>query len=139
MRERLLGFRRALQEAQVRLPEEWVSTSLLSHEAGRDSALHLLRLRPRPRALFVNNNLLSLGAMVAIRELGLRCPEDVAVLGFDDHPWAAVCDPPLTVVSQPAREIGQRAAETLCRLIDGEEVEEQCVELQCRLVVRESC
>ena len=58
---------------------------------------------------------------------------------FDDHPWAAVCAPPLTVVSQPARGIGHRAADILCTLIKGEAVEEPVVELACELIIRQSC
>lgn len=139
MRERLQGFRLALGEAGLPLPDEWIVTSQLSHEDGRAAAREILTLPHRPRALFVNNNLLALGALLAVKELDLRCPEDIALISFDDHPWAAVCAPPLTVVSQPARTIGCKAAEMLCKLIDGNELEESCVEFPCELIVRQSC
>ncbi len=138
MRERLSGFRQALADNNLELPEEWVVTSPLAIEAGRDAALQILTLPHHPNALFCNNNLLTLGALRAIKELHLRCPEDIAVLGFDDHPWASVCAPPLTVVSQPAREIGCRAARMLCTQIDGGQLEESTVELECTLVIRQS-
>lgn len=138
MRERLQGFRQALGEHRLELPEEWIVTSPLSIEAGRDAARTILTLPQHPRALFCNNNLLTLGALRAISELGLLCPQEIAVVGFDDHPWASVCAPPLTVVSQPAREIGRRAAQMLCTQIDGGEIDETVVELQCTLVVRQS-
>ena len=83
--------------------------------------------------MFINNNLLSLGALLAIKQSGLRCPEDIAILGFDDHPWAAVADPPLTVVRQPSREIGRTAAAALCSLIDGEPLEDDHVTLECEI------
>lgn len=139
MRERLAGFRQALQDHGISLPEEWVVTSPLSIEAGCQTMQKLLTLPERPRAVFASNNLLSLGALLAIQELGLRCPEDIALVGFDDHPWAAVSDPPLTVVRQPARQLGQKAAEILLALINGEEPPEPRVLLECELVSRQSC
>lgn len=140
MRERLHGFQMALAEANIPLPEGWVvPSSTLSVEYGRKSCRQILSLRQPPRALFVNNNLLALGALLEIKAMGLRCPQDVALVGFDDHPWAAVCDPPLTVVSQPVRATGQTAARTLCALLEGEAVESDCVELECDLLLRQSC
>jgi LacI family transcriptional regulator len=139
MRERLAGFRQALQESDIPLPEEWVVTSALSIEGGREAMRQILTLPERPTAVFLNNNLLSLGALLAIRELDLRCPEDISVIGFDDHPWAAVSDPPLTVVRQPAQQIGQAAAQMVLALINGEQPPEPRVLLECELVSRQSC
>jgi len=139
MRERLAGFRQALQEHDIPLPEEWVVTSPLSIEGGRQAMRQILSLPERPTAVFLNNNLLSLGALLAIKELGLRCPEDISVIGFDDHPWATVSDPPLTVVRQPAQQIGQVAARMLLSLINGEEIRESHVILDCEVIVRQSC
>lgn len=139
MRERLQGFQMALAEAGITLRDEWLITSPLSHESGMDAARRILSLPQPPRALFINNNLLTLGALLAIKDAGLRCPEEIAVLGFDDHPWAEVANPPLTVISQPARLIGCRAAEMLSALMRGETVEEPVVEVDCRLIVRNSC
>jgi len=139
MRERLAGFRRALQEHSIALPEEWIVTSLLSVKGGWEAMRQILTLPDRPTAVFISNNLLSLGALSALKELGLRCPEDVALIGFDDHPWAAVSDPPLTVVRQPAQRLGQVAAGILLNLIKNEPVEESHVLLNCELVIRHSC
>jgi LacI family transcriptional regulator len=138
MRERLQGYQRALDEAGIAARDEWVVTSALSIEAGRAATRQILSLTHRPRALFVNNNLLSLGALLEIKAMGLRCPEEIALVGFDDHPWAAVCDPPLTVVRQPSRAIGSKAAEMLCTLIGGEVVEPSSIDMACELVVRQS-
>lgn len=138
MRERLAGFRQALQEHDIPLPEEWVVTSPLSIEAGREAMRQILTLPERPTAVFLNNNLLSLGGLLAIRELGLSCPEDISVVGFDDHPWAAVSDPPLTVVRQPAQQLGQVAAQVVLALINGEQPPESRVLLECEMIVRQS-
>src|SRR6185295_2117890 len=97
-----------------------------------------LALPERPRAIFSNNNLLTLGGLLVLREQRLRCPEDMALAGFDDHPWAEVADPPLTMVQQPARQMGQAAADILLALIRHEPVLEARVTLPCRLVIRKS-
>ena len=139
MRERLDGFKQALALHDIPLPPEWVVSCPLSIEDGRQATLQILSLPERPSALFVNNNFLMLGALEAVKDLGLRCPEDISLLGFDDHPWASVCAPPLSVVRQPAREIGRTAAEMLCALIDGRQIEKSRIELGCELVLRQSC
>jgi LacI family transcriptional regulator len=139
MRERLVGFRQALQEHDIPLPEEWVITSALSIEGGHEAMRQLLTLPERPTAVFLNNNLLALGALLALKELGLRCPEDVGLVGFDDHPWAAVSDPPLTVVRQPAGQVGRAAAEMLLARINDEQIAEPRVILDCEIVLRQSC
>ena len=139
MRERLAGFRLALAEEGVPLPEEWISTSPLSIEAGREATRRVLTLPERPTALFVSNNFLMLGALLVFKELGLRCPQEIAVMGFDDHPWAGVCSPPLSVVRQPSRRLGQLSAETLSTLIDGGTLTNRSITLDCELVLRQSC
>jgi DNA-binding LacI/PurR family transcriptional regulator len=97
-----------------------------------------LTLPDRPSAIFISNNLLSLGALLELRDLGVRCPEDVALVGFDDHPWAAVANPPLTVVRQPARELGRTAAGILLALIRHAPVPTTPAMLDCELIVRQS-
>jgi LacI family transcriptional regulator len=139
MRERLEGFRQALQDHKIDLPDEWVIESPLGIEPGREAALKILSLPIRPSALFVNNNLLVLGALLALQDLGLCCPENISLVGFDDHPWSAVSYPPLTVVKQPSRRLGQVAAETMLSLINGIQPLEKRVILDCELVVRKSC
>ena len=139
IRERLDGFMQALAMHDIPLPPGWVVPCPLSIEDGRQAAHEILTLPKRPSALFVSNNLLMLGALLAVKDLGLQCPEDIAMMGFDDHPWAAVSAPPLSVVRQPAHEIGRIAADLLCALIDGRQVEKSCIELGCELVLRQSC
>jgi LacI family transcriptional regulator len=121
------------------LPEEWVSLSRLSVEEGRKAATRVLSLSDRPDGLFVSNNYLSLGTFLALQDLGLQCPDDVSLVGFDDHPWAAVSCPPLTVVRQPITRLGQTAAQIMLDLINGKQVPEPQVMLDCKLVIRQSC
>lgn len=138
MRERAAGFRQALAEANLACRDEWVITSELSIESGKESTLQTLSQADRPTALFAGNNLLCLGALLALRELGLRCPDDISIVSFDDHPWASVADPPLTVVRQPAREVGQCAAQMLCDFLSETQPPQARIILPCELVVRQS-
>jgi len=137
-RGRAAGYKQALCEANLPLREEWIVPSGVSIAEGRRAMHQLLTMPERPRAVFANNNLLTLGALLELRELGLRCPEDVALAGFDDHPWAEVTDPPLTMVRQPARQLGQSAADILLALIRHQPVLEPRLTLPCSLIIRRS-
>lgn len=137
--ERRQGFERALATHDIPLRPEWVIESRLSVSDGRMAAGKIMTQGERPRALFASTNMLALGALLALKDLGLKCPDDVALVAFDDHPWAEVSDPPLTVVRQPAHEIGQEVARLLLSLLEGEEVEQTRILLPPELVVRSSC
>jgi DNA-binding LacI/PurR family transcriptional regulator len=138
MRERLAGYYQALREAGLPARPEWVIGSPLSIEGGRGSLRQLMSLPDRPRAVFISNNLLALGALLEMRAMGIRCPDDLALVSFDDHPWAAVSDPPLTVVRQPAQALGRMAASILLALIKHEPVDSPRALLECELVIRQS-
>ena len=110
-RARLDGYRDALREAGISadraLVEPCVDWGL---ESGRRAADRLLSSAPTLTAIFAQSDLLALGAIAALRARGLRVPEDVSVVGFDDIPVSSVFDPPLTTVRQPMREVGELAA-----------------------------
>ncbi len=86
-------------------------------DTAHDAALRLLRLEPRPTAVFASNNLMALGLMRALRELGLRCPEQVSIAAFDDFEEASLFSPGLTTVAQPTAAIGAKAVQMLLRRI----------------------
>ncbi|MEN3010817.1 MAG: substrate-binding domain-containing protein [Candidatus Bipolaricaulaceae bacterium] len=96
----------------------------------------LLRISPRLEAVFVACDWMALGAMRAIRERGLRIPQDIAVVGFDDVPLAAQTDPPLTTVRQPMTEMGRMGVRLLAQLIRKQESGLQKAVLPTELVVR---
>jgi LacI family transcriptional regulator len=139
MRERLDGYCQALQDAGLPLTPEWIIRSQLSVDSGRTAMRTLLSLPQRPEAVFINNNLLTLGALLEMNAQNVRSPHDLGIVAFDEHPWAAVSCPPITVVRQPTHQIGQVAAEMILSLIDGRPVPEKRVVLPCELVVRQSC
>ncbi len=139
MRERLAGFEQALAEANLPLREDWCIDSPLRINDGKEAMQRLMSRAERPRAVFSSNNLLSLGALMGLREMTLSCPSDVAIVGFDDHPWAQVSDPPLTVVRQPTNAIGQTAARKLLKALNDVEAEIPSALFNCQLVRRQSC
>jgi DNA-binding LacI/PurR family transcriptional regulator len=137
--ERLAGHLAALAEASLVPKESLVIHSDFRQEGGYAAMSQLLRLEKPPRAVMIANNLMTLGALQAIHEHGLRIPEEIAVLGFDDMPWATSLRPPLTAVSQPAEEIGRTAAQLLLDRLDGTARAPRQVILQTTLIVRASC
>jgi LacI family transcriptional regulator len=111
--ERLAGYRQALRSAGVRAHASWVRRADFREDGGYAAARELLAGRDRPDALFVANNLMTIGALRAITDAGLRVPDDVMLVGFDDAPWTTLVQPQLTVVAQPTYEMGRQAARLL--------------------------
>lgn len=137
--ERLEGYRRALAEHGLPHDEALVRAGDSRQAGGRAMAAALLAGPERPTALLVGNNLMTLGALETIHALGLRIPDDVAIVGYDDMPWALAFNPPLTAVRQPGQELGRRAAELLIARIADPSRSTTLVTLQPELVVRQSC
>jgi LacI family transcriptional regulator len=140
---RLEGFRKALQEAHLPLREEYIRPGGFSMEGGHRAALEILQLPKPPTAVFSCNNRMTLGLMCALRDLGLRCPQDVSALGFDDFDWSELFSPRLTTIVQPSYEMGKRATEMLLQVIQAsdqhlESSERNRLVLKAELRVRES-
>jgi DNA-binding LacI/PurR family transcriptional regulator len=110
--DRAAGFCRAFTE-RPGLPAPVVEHGTFTVEGGRALAFAAMARHPRPTALFAANNFIAIGVLHALADLGVRVPEDVAVVGFDDLPSALVLEPFLTVAAQPAFEMGQRAVAVL--------------------------
>jgi len=137
--ERLGGYFKALRAAGLPTREQLIAHSDFRQPGGRMAMHRLLDLAKPPRAVLVANNLMTLGAVQAIHEQGKKIPDEIAVFGFDDMPWAMSLWPPLSAVAQPAVEAGRAAAQMLLeRLRDPGRLARQLV-LPTRLVVRSSC
>ena len=117
--ERLKGFKRALTEAHIEILPEFVQEARFDTVSGYQAALRLLRMLPRPTAIFACNDLLAFGVLQAARELNLRCPEDVSIVGFDSLEFTKFTDPSLTSVYQPEYQLGATATHLLFQRIDG--------------------
>jgi DNA-binding LacI/PurR family transcriptional regulator len=96
-------------------------------------------LSDRPTALFTGNNLLTVGALRAIYERGLRIPDDIALGAFDELDWMSLVEPPLTVVAQPTYELGRTAADLLLKRIEDGTRPPQEVVLEPTILIRQSC
>jgi LacI family transcriptional regulator len=138
--ERLRGYGAALADLGVSVAAEWQLAGNFTEASGYEAARRLVDLAGRPRALFASNDSMAIGAISALREAGLRVPEDVAVGGFDDIPMARYTSPPLTSVRVPMGDLGARAVQRLVIAL-GEEGFHRARRdtLPTTLVVRASC
>ncbi|OLE11306.1 MAG: hypothetical protein AUG89_10000 [Acidobacteria bacterium 13_1_20CM_4_56_7] len=137
--DRLQGFMRAIRSSKIRPDRSMIHTGHNDMESGHFHAMQLLTRAQRPTAIFCTNNMMASGALAAIQEIGLACPEEISLLGFDDFYWATLLRPRLTVVRQPAREIGMIAARLLIDHIEGRASIPTPALLETQLIVRDSC
>lgn len=135
---RLQGYRGALEAAGVRIPKGYVRSGQFMYEDGLLAGAALLELAQPPTAVFAANDEMALGILEAARMRGVRVPQDLSVVGFDDTEVARVSSPPLTTVGQPLRRMGTVALRTALRVAAGEHIDSHHVELATGLVVRES-
>jgi DNA-binding LacI/PurR family transcriptional regulator len=137
--ERLEGFLQALRSAGIRPDRTMIHRGHNDMESGHVHTMQLLTRADRPTSIFCTNNMMALGALAAIQEIGLACPEEISLLGFDDFYWATLLRPRLTVVRQPAREVGMIAARMLIDHLEGRPGVQSPTLLATQLMVRDSC
>jgi LacI family transcriptional regulator len=137
-RDRLRGYQLALQEHGIMLDERWICSGDFQEEGGYRCMQQLLKTVPQLEAVFIASDLMTMGAIRAIRAEGKEVPGDIAVVGFDDIPLSAFFNPPLTTVRQPIARMGALACRLLLQEIRGEEILERKVILRPELVVRAS-
>lgn len=138
--ERQEGFCNALARAGIDQDPKLIQWGNDVKEAGGYNAtMQLLAAKPRPTALFAVNNVRTLGMLRAIHDSGLRVPEDISLIGFDDSPWLSLLSPPLTTISQPIYEMANEAVRLLMRRIESEGEPPQVVaRMSPTLIKRES-
>lgn len=138
IRERLAGFVEGYASTGVTLDPGLVVEGDFTYESGQTAAGRALEAGLRFDSVFAHNDVMAAGAMAVLRGAGLRIPEDVAVVGFDDLPLAAQTDPPLTAVHQPIREMGQTAARMLLAACAGTPPPDEPIVLPTSFTVRTS-
>ena len=137
--ERIQGYRQALRAAGIAPVPGLISIGGPTRDDGEAAALRLLDRPDRPTAVFTANNFMTVGALRAARALGLRIPDDLALVGFDDLDWTTLVQPPVTVVRQPVADLGRVAGERLLRRLDGDAGPPRRIRLDANLIVRGSC
>jgi LacI family transcriptional regulator len=138
-RERLVGYREALNRLGLEYRADYVVPGDGYPRSGASATKHLLELQPRPTAIFVGADLMAIGALQATAQLGVRVPDDVAIVGFDDIPLATLTQPPLSTVRQDAIGLGVAAARALMNLLGEASATQTKILLPVELVVRETC
>ena len=145
--ERIRGYEQAMRDADL-LPLATIMAGIGSRTSGNVLPTtsseemkfvdHMLKISDRPTAVFCINDFVALSVLRHALSLGIRVPEDLAIVGFDDIPFAQLASVPLTTVAQPKLEIGMKAAELLLAQIDGTPLQKQTYRLPTQLVVRAS-
>jgi len=137
--ERMVGYRKALIDVGLKIDEELIKSCQYTKQSAYKLVCKLLSNPSPPDALFTANNFMTIGAFKAIRELGLKIPDDIALVGFDDLDWDGLHDTILTAVSQPVHDIGKLAAQRLLARIAGDDSPAQEIRLKTQFVIRRSC
>jgi LacI family transcriptional regulator len=138
--DRLQGYKAALIDCDIPVRDELVIEGDYQQQTGYEITKNLLQsVDPPPTAIFASNDLSAFGAMDAARECGLRIPDDISIIGFDDIPQASFVYPKLTTVRQPLEQMGQVAVKMLLEQIEDQSCPPQRVALATQLVIRDSC
>ncbi len=135
--DRMQGYLRSLREHDLPIDESLIVEADFTE---KDGYLAMQRMLPaKPRAVFAASDIIAVGAMRAVKDAGLRVPEDVAFVGFDDQPLPTKPEPELTTIRQPVYRLGGRAVETLIELIDNGTDTARSTIMETQLIVRQSC
>lgn len=141
-RGRLNGYLKALREAGIPKDDNLIKIGDFKMSSGNDLTRELLKNTNRPEAIFVTNIDMTLGTLITIKKMGLKIPDDIGIVSFDDPDWSIILDPPLTAVNQPVYNLGSTATELLLKKIEDEETSIRnkplIVTLNTNLIVRSS-
>ena len=137
--DRQNGYEQALHNAGLASNPALIQVGDYIQAGGYQAMQRLLELPERPSAVLVADTAMALGAMQCIHERNLRIPNDIALISFDDLPWAAAVQPPLTVIAQPVKDIGVTAARLILERIQNPDAPLRRVVLDTELILRGSC
>ncbi|ARR47691.1 transcriptional repressor PurR [Vibrio campbellii] len=132
------GYKRAMLEAELEFNANWIVESDFECEGGYQAFKKMVERGPLPSSIFVSNDMMAMGVINAANELGIKIPEQLSIIGYDDIHIAKFMSPSLTTIHQPKYRLGQAAVETLLRKLDEKSDEAQVVQLEPTLVERNS-
>ncbi|MBM0103430.1 LacI family DNA-binding transcriptional regulator [Steroidobacter sp. S1-65] len=136
--DRLRGYKLALRAAKIAADDALIAQGDFTMSSGSAAAERLFKAKQPPTAVFCFNDEMALGAIRFLKSTGRSVPQDVSVVGFDDIEFASFCDPPLTTIEQPTREIGNKAMSLLFEMLNGGKLEPAMHTLPIKLIVRDS-
>lgn len=136
--DRERGYQRAMKQAKLEVEDGWVVEGGLTLDGARKATRKLLNHPNPPTAIFCANDEMAMGTLHEIKSARLKIPQDISVVGFDDIRYAEILDPPLTTISQPAEEIGERTMHRLYKAIEGRDIGTGEEIVPHKLVVRRS-
>lgn len=136
--ERVRGFVDALRRSRITISPEYIQEGYFSQESGYTCAMRLLRLVPRPTAIFACSDLMAIGALAAVKACKIECPKDVSIIGYDGLSLTDYTEPPLTSISQPSYQLGYAAARLLLDRINGDQSAPRNIVLKTQLKLQDS-
>ena len=137
--DRLVGYRQILLEAGINPDAALVTQGDWTAESGGQAIRQLLKSEIPFSSVFAQNDRMAVGAIHALREAGLRVPQDISVIGYDDIPLASFFDPPLTTIRQPMNEFGRHGAQLLIEAVQNPKYFQKQVRLDTQIIKRDSC
>jgi LacI family transcriptional regulator, repressor for deo operon, udp, cdd, tsx, nupC, and nupG len=138
-RDRLKGYYQAMIQKGLDVEPVLIQEGDFTYESGFNLMMKFLALGEWPTAIFAANDEMAMGAIKALKSKGIKVPDDISIIGFDDIRFASIFEPTLTTIAQPAFAIGVNAMELLIKFINKEEIKRQQIILEDHLIVRESC
>lgn len=138
-RDRLKGYKQTMKTYGVEIDPLLINEGDFYYKTGYDLMLKLMSIDNPPTAIFAANDEMAIGAIKAIQSQGLKVPEDIAIVGFDNIEMSAFFSPSLTTIGQPTYKIGEKAMNLLLNLFRGKKLKKNQFVLDTKLIVRESC
>jgi LacI family transcriptional regulator len=138
VRERNKGYLEALKKAGIQTDAQLITGNEFSIQNGYQSVKKILKLKNKPTAIFAMSNLIGLGVLQALKEANLSIPNDISLIIFDDQPYVAYLNPPITTVKQDSEKIGELAFECILKKIDNKDFEIQSTMIPAKIIERES-
>ncbi|PSV65470.1 HTH-type transcriptional repressor PurR [Photobacterium angustum] len=136
--ERLKGFRKAMAEADLTFNEDWLLDGDFECESAVEAAQKFIAMEDRPTAIFCFNDIMAMALISTFEQAGLRVPDDISIIGYDNIDLAPYFAPPLTTIHQPKRRLGKKAIEILLERVKDKNHERQTFEMTPKLVERKS-
>ncbi len=137
--ERLAGYKSALEKHNIPVNQDWIIEGDFEQSAGYVGAKVLISQQNKPTAIFASNDMMAFGVMNAVRDMGLKIPNDISIIGFDDIFQSSQTMPGLTTVQQPLEQMGRKATKMLVEMMSEGEITSGKIELPTHLVIRDSC